>query len=58
MPGIYPSCQPLGCAGALPVNWPNIFRELEKGTDPRTMAESWKPAVAEFERMRQQYRLY
>jgi uncharacterized protein YbbC (DUF1343 family) len=35
------------------------YREdIEKGTDPRTMAESWKPAVAEFERLRQQYRLY
>jgi len=35
------------------------YREdIERGTDPRRMAESWKPAVAEFERMRQQYRLY
>jgi uncharacterized protein YbbC (DUF1343 family) len=35
------------------------YREdIERGEDPRRMAESWKPAVAEFERMRQQYRLY
>jgi len=35
------------------------YREdIERGTDPRRMAESWKPAVAEFERLRQQYRLY
>jgi len=35
------------------------YREdIERGTDPRRMAESWKPAVAEFERLRQQFRLY
>jgi uncharacterized protein YbbC (DUF1343 family) len=35
------------------------YREdIERGTDPRQMAESWKPAVAEFERLRQEYRLY
>jgi uncharacterized protein YbbC (DUF1343 family) len=35
------------------------YREdIEKGTDPRVMAEGWKAAVGEFERMRQQYRLY
>ena len=35
------------------------YREdIERGEDPKRMAESWKPAVAEFERMRQQYRLY
>ena len=35
------------------------YREdIERGTDPRRMAESWKPGVAEFERLRQQYRLY
>ena len=33
------------------------YREdIERGTIPRRMAESWKPAVAEFERLRQQYR--
>ena len=35
------------------------YREdIERGEDPKRMAESWKPAVAEFERLRQQYRLY
>ena len=35
------------------------YREgIDAGTDPLEMAESWKPAVAEFERLRQQYRLY
>jgi uncharacterized protein YbbC (DUF1343 family) len=35
------------------------YREdIDRGTDPRRMAESWKPAVAEFERLRQAYRLY
>jgi uncharacterized protein YbbC (DUF1343 family) len=35
------------------------YREdIEKGTDPRTMAESWKPAVREFEKLREQYRMY
>ena len=35
------------------------YREdIERGTDPRRMAESWKPAVAEFERLRAEFRLY
>jgi uncharacterized protein YbbC (DUF1343 family) len=35
------------------------YREdIEAGVDPRRMADSWKPAVAEFERLRQEYRLY
>jgi uncharacterized protein YbbC (DUF1343 family) len=35
------------------------YREdIEAGVDPRRMAASWKPAVAEFERLRQEYRLY
>jgi uncharacterized protein YbbC (DUF1343 family) len=35
------------------------YREdIERGTDPRVMADGWKAAVGEFERMRQQYRLY
>ena len=35
------------------------YREdIGRGTDPRRMAESWKPAVAEFERLRHEYRLY
>ena len=35
------------------------YREdIERGTDPRRMADGWKAAVGEFERMRAQYRLY
>jgi uncharacterized protein YbbC (DUF1343 family) len=35
------------------------YREdIEAGVDPRQMAQSWKPAVAEFEKLRQEFRLY
>jgi uncharacterized protein YbbC (DUF1343 family) len=35
------------------------YREdIERGVAPRTMADSWKPGVAEFERLRHQYRMY
>jgi uncharacterized protein YbbC (DUF1343 family) len=35
------------------------YREdIERGTDPRVMAEGWKPAVAEFERLRAAFRMY
>jgi uncharacterized protein YbbC (DUF1343 family) len=33
-------------------------QDLERGTDPRQMAESWRPGVERFERLRREYRLY
>jgi uncharacterized protein YbbC (DUF1343 family) len=32
--------------------------DLEQGTDPRQMADSWRPGVAAFEKLRREYRLY
>lgn len=35
------------------------YREdIERGADPRKMAEGWKPAVQEFETLRREFRLY
>jgi uncharacterized protein YbbC (DUF1343 family) len=35
------------------------YREdIERGTDPRKMAESWRPAVEAFEKLRAEFRMY